>query len=149
MKRFSGVTMAWSEAYTAMNSGIIDAVEVPLQNIYEQGFYDLGKYVLMTGHIFTANCIMANGAFMDSLPQVYQDIIRDAAAEAEAEWRAEAQNREQGYIDSLKAEGVTFNEWDSASYEELTAKFSEYWIANAEAISPKAVEYVEAILACK
>ena len=32
---FSYVTMSFSEAYTSMDTGIINAVEVPLQNIYE------------------------------------------------------------------------------------------------------------------
>ena len=146
---FSGVTMSWNEAYTSMNSGIIEAVEVPLQNIYEQGFYDLGSYVLMTRHIFNTNSIMASAAFMDGLPEVYQQIIRDAAKQAALEERVACQENEQNYISQLQEKGVTINEWDEASYNQLMETFTAYWQETAQEINDTAVEYLNLILACK
>ena len=146
---FSPVTMSWSEAYTSMNSGIINAVEVPLQNIYEQGFYDLGKYVLMSRHIFNTNTIMANSDFMANLPEATRAIIEEAIKQATEEERIECQAREQRYIDSLKEVGVTINEWDEDSYNELQAKFANYWETSASAIGDQAIEFLNMIKAAK
>ena len=146
---FSPVTMSWSEAYTSMNSGIIDAVEVPLQNIYEQGFYDLGKYVLMSRHIFNTNTIMANSEFMASLPEATRAIIEEAIKQATEEERIECQAREQKYIESLKEVGVTINEWEADSYSELQGKFSEYWETGASAIGDQAIDFLNLIKAAK
>lgn len=146
---FSGVTMSWSEAYTAMNSGIIEAVEVPLQNIYEQGFYDLGTNILMTRHIFNTNSIMINADFLAGLPEVYQQIIRDAAKDATLEEREACQVNEQDYLTKLQEKGCTINEWDSDSYAQLQEIFTSYWQEKATGINDQAVSYLDTILSCK
>ena len=146
---FSGVTMSWSEAYTAMNSGIIEAVEVPLQNIYEQGFYDLGTNILMTRHICNTNSIMINADFLAGLPEVYQQIIRDAAKDATLEEREACQVNEQDYLTKLQEKGCTINEWDSDSYAQLQEIFTSYWQEKATGINDQAVSYLDTILSCK
>lgn len=149
MMGFSYVPMSWAEAYTSMNSGIIQAVEVPLQNIYEQGFYDLGKNVLMSRHIFNTNSIMANGEFMNSLPQEYRDIIYAAIEQATEEERVECISREEGYMKSLEEVGCTINYWDDASFDQLQEEFGAYWATKAEAINDTAVELLNAAIASK
>lgn len=146
---FSGVTMSWSEAYTAMNSGIIEAVEVPLQNIYEQGFYDLGTNILMTRHIFNTNSIMINADFLAGLPEVYQQIIRDAAKEAMIEEREACQANEQDYLTKLQEKGCAIHEWDADSYAQLQEVFTAYWQEKATGINDQAVSYLNTILSCK
>lgn len=146
---FSPVTMSWSEAYTSMNSGIINAVEVPLQNIYEQGFYDLGTNILMTRHIFNTNSIMMNAGLLDSLPEVYQQIIRDAAKQAAEEERVACEDNEKNYLTQLEETGCTINEWDEASYNTLQESFSAYWTETASNISDLAGEYLNMIQSCK
>ena len=149
MMGFSYVAMSWSEAYTSMNSGIIQAVEVPLQNIYEQGFYELGSNVLMSRHIFNTNSIMANGDFMDNLPEATKAIIEAAIVQATEEERIECAAREQSYVEKLEEVGCSINYWDEESYNELQKVFGEYWTNKAESISDKAVELLGYAVDCK
>lgn len=146
---FSYVTMSWSEAYTAMNSGIIEAVEVPLQNIFEQGFYDLGKNIMMSRHIFNTNSIMVNSSFLDGLPEVYQQILRDAAKEITDEERVACEEKEAGYLVSLEEQGCAIHEWDQASYDQLQETFAAYWNEAASAAGEGAVAMLEQVIADK
>lgn len=121
------VTMSSSEMYTSLNTGIITAIEQPLNPIYEQGFYEIAKNLLMSNHIFNTISLHINADFMNSLPEAYQQIIRDAAVEIEAEERAQCMADEQGYIQKLEEAGCAINEWDEASYAELQERFIGYW----------------------
>lgn len=147
---FSYVTMAFSEAYTAMQTGVIEAVEVPLQNIYEAGFYNLGKYVCATRHLLSVNCITANKDFWNSLPQAYADLMETALQEVTADERTQCQTNETDYVTKLEAEGVTFTEFDDASKTELLKIFTDYWNTKVSALnSPTATDLLNKILAIK
>ena len=147
---FSYVTMAFSEAYTAMQTGVIEAVEVPLQNIFEAGFYNLGKYVAGTRHLLSVNCITANEDFWASLPAEYVEILETALAEVTAEERTQCEQNEKDYVGKLEAEGVTFTEFDDASKAELLEIFSNYWTEKVEALgSDAATSLLEKIIAIK
>lgn len=147
---FSYVTMAFSEAYTSMQTGVIEAVEVPLQNIYEAGFYNLGKNVCATRHLLSVNCIVANKDFWATLPAEYADIMNTALTEVTTEERTQCQTNEQDYITKLKDAGVTFTEFDADSKAELLNIFSEYWTTKVEALnSADASSMLDQIIAIK
>lgn len=146
---FSYVTMAWTEAYTSMSTGVIDAVEVPLQNIYESGFYDLGKYILATRHLLSVNSVIASETFWDSLPSVYQDIMTDALDEITAEEHIAVAANEDDYITKLEAEGCVFSEFDEAGKAELAATFSDYWHTQVDGLGEDAVNALNTIIELK
>lgn len=144
---FSYVTMAWSEAYTAMSTGVINAVEVPLQNIYEFGFYDLGKNVLCSRHLLSLNHVVANEAFWDSLPEVYQNIMLDAFNEMTAEEQAQCEANENDYAAKLKEKGVTFYEFDEAGKQELIDAFKPYWTEKAAEFDAETQGLIDQVIA--
>ena len=146
---FSYVNMAWTEAYTAMSTGVINAVEVPLQNIYEAGFYDLGKYICKTRHLLSVNSVIASETFWDGLPEVYQNIMQDALDEITAEEYTAIAEKEDGYITELEGEGCTFTEFDEAGKEELNATFSDYWHTQVDSLGEDAVNALNTILDLK
>ena len=147
---FSYVTMGFSEAYTSMDTGIINAVEVPLQNIYEGGFHRLGKYICGTRHLLSVNCIVANEEFMASLPEEYREIMMTALEEVTAEERVQCEANEQDYIEKLEAEGAVFTEFDEASKAEIVEIFGQYWTEKIEALgNPEAVEMLNKIIEMK
>lgn len=147
---FSYVTMAFSEAYTAMQTGVIEAVEVPLQNIFEAGFYNLGKNIACTRHVLSVNCITANKDFWAGLPTEYAEIMQTALAEVTTEERTQCETNENDYVTKLQAEGVTFHEFDDASKAELLKIFSEYWNTKVTALgSADASAMLEKIIAIK
>ena len=45
--------LSWSEAYTAMQSGVVDGIESGLEAFYTQGFYELGNNICLSRHMIS------------------------------------------------------------------------------------------------
>lgn len=74
--------MAWGEVYTAMQTGVIDAVENPSEGLVQGTIYEVAKHISKTNHIMTDINLFINDMLMQGLPADQQDAIRRAAAEA-------------------------------------------------------------------
>jgi TRAP-type C4-dicarboxylate transport system substrate-binding protein len=144
---FAYVVMSWPETYTAMSTGVVDTVEVPLQNIYEAGFYDLGKYVNNTRHIMAVNCITVNQQFWDELPDAYKEILTSTLEPITAEERTQCEADEKDYVAKLEAEGVTFTDFDDASMAEIRNRFTGYWQEKVNPIGGDAPAMLEKAIA--
>jgi tripartite ATP-independent transporter DctP family solute receptor len=78
------VPLAFPEAYSAMQTGVIDAVELPLDWIYKNGFHKLGKYLLLTNHLIYVNLPIINARYYNAMPKDLKAVIASAAIEAGA-----------------------------------------------------------------
>ena len=146
MLGFACETMAFSEAYSAMENGVINAAECPLQNLWTSGYYNLCDYLLCTRHIFSENCIFANKEFLDSLAPEYLEILESTLAEITAEERVECDAREQQFMKDFEGQGTTINEFDAETQAAVVAKFTDYWSQKAAELGDDAVAKLQLIL---
>ena len=149
MLGFKCETMAFSEAYTAMETGVISAVECPLQNLYSSGYQNMCDYLLGSRHLLSANCIVANEDFWAGLPEEYKEILTTAIADITAEERVECAAREQQFLDDFAAAGTEFNDFDADSMAKIVEMFTEYWNTALEETAPEALPMLEKIVAHK
>jgi tripartite ATP-independent transporter DctP family solute receptor len=70
------------EMYTALQTGVIDAIEVPADYIVSAKIYEVAGFACKTHHIFTEVSMMASAKRMAGLPADVQKIIRDNAVQA-------------------------------------------------------------------
>lgn len=70
------------EMYTALQTGVIDAIEVPADYIVAAKIYEVAGFACKTHHIFTEVSMMASAKRMAALPADVQKIIRDNAVKA-------------------------------------------------------------------
>ncbi len=75
----NGQAMAFTEVFTALEQGVVDAQENPMSLIKAQGFYEVQKYIIETNHMFTSLNLGINKSFYDDLTQEQQQIISEAA----------------------------------------------------------------------
>lgn len=144
---FSYVTLSWSDTYTGMQTGIVNSVETALMSLYNTGFYELGKYVLMTNHMQAINNTVANKDFWNGLPLAYQDIMSDAFNEIQqAEWEKCIENEEY-YKQQLEAEGVTITEMNAADRTAINEAFMSYWQEEANSVGGQSADMLNEILA--
>ena len=61
-------TMAFSEVYQGLQTGVIDGTEGPLSNLYTQKQYEVQKHVTLTYHTISNYVVVANKPFWDKLP---------------------------------------------------------------------------------
>lgn len=78
--------MAWGEVYTALQTGVIDAVENPAEGLVSGAMAEVTTHLSRTFHIMTDVNLFANGATMASLSADEQAAVRTAAATAVAEF---------------------------------------------------------------
>jgi len=78
----SAVPMAYSEVFTALQQGVLDAQENPVSNIFLSGFYEVQKYIVKTDHIYDPLPVIVSKISWDKLSSEDQKIIREAAKEA-------------------------------------------------------------------
>lgn len=77
----SAVPMPFSELFTGLQQGAVDAQENPYTNIYTQGYHEVQKYVIETKHIYDITPFMMSKVTYDKLPEEYRKIIVDTAME--------------------------------------------------------------------
>ena len=69
--------MPVSELYTALQLGVVEGQENPLNTIYSQKFYEVQKYVALTGHMVMNLVLVTNEKFFQSLsPELRQLFIK-------------------------------------------------------------------------
>ncbi|MDR3353524.1 MAG: DctP family TRAP transporter solute-binding subunit [Synergistaceae bacterium] len=65
----------FGELYTALSQKTVDAMECPLNLIYTPKFYEVQKYLSLTGHLYAVAPLTMSEIFFRSLPDEYKEII--------------------------------------------------------------------------
>jgi len=114
-------TINFGEAYTALSSGVVDAIESPLESLYAAKFYEVRKVVSLTGHFTNWIApIMSAKVFNSLSPDDQQVLLQEAEIGGEI-ITALALDREQTFHDKLAAADVTFvTDVDRAAFREKT-----------------------------
>jgi TRAP-type C4-dicarboxylate transport system substrate-binding protein len=74
-----------AEVYTALQTGVVDAIEVPADFITTQKIFEVSRHATRTHHIFTEVSMFASARRMAGLSADNQKVIREAARRAVAE----------------------------------------------------------------
>src|SRR5246127_4324424 len=75
--------IAFAEVYLALQNGTVDAQENPLPTIDAKKFYEVQKYIVLTGHITDALLTIVGGPTWSKLSpedrKVFDEVLREAA----------------------------------------------------------------------
>lgn len=69
--------MSIGEVYTALQQGTVNGQENPIANIYGYKFYEVQKYLSLTGHIYMPQLDIINAKFWNNLPDDLKKILGD------------------------------------------------------------------------
>ena len=111
--------VANSEVYTALQTGIADSVENPLQTIWNMSWYEQLDYIVETNHIFCDQDLFMNEAKFQSLDEEAQAVILECAQEASEENIAYSESMESEHKNQLIDAGLEFVSIDTASIREI------------------------------
>lgn len=116
------VTLQWSEVYTGLSQGVVDAAEAPLPTIFSNRLNEVRKVVSLTGHFAAFLGISMSATLFDSLPPEHQAILLEEAAAAGKLLTELTQARVASVRDELTAAGVEIVEiQDVAAFQAATA----------------------------
>ena len=108
--------MAWGDVPTALQQGVIEGQENPIQTIYEQGVYEYQTYLSMTGHVRAYMVYIINEEFLATLPAEYQTIILEAGDQATNELMEKVRADEESLLGELQTKGMIVNEVDTTDF---------------------------------
>ena len=116
--------LAFSEVFVALQTGVMDAQENPFAQIYPARFYEVQKYLSLTGHVYTPAYVTAGRSWAGLPPDVQKIVERYRAGDAGA-GRQIAAGLDTDFLGKLKAAGMQVNEADKDAFIKASAKIYE------------------------
>lgn len=123
-----------AELYTALETGVVDAQEHPINVTYSFKFYEVQKYLSLTEHAYSALVLAMNLDRFNALTPEQQQVIQDVAAEATAYQRQLSIDNQEATLEGLAAGGMEINrDVDKAAFQAVAeATWDSYFAAHGD-----------------
>jgi tripartite ATP-independent transporter DctP family solute receptor len=115
--------LPYAEQYTALSTGVIDAVEADFFSIRGFKWFEQARHLTLSYHWFLPKAVRVNARWLDGLPPDLQTLVRQSAREVFAEQRKENRAKTDEALADLTKAGVTVHR--------LSAEESGRWFATA------------------
>ena len=112
--------MAFSDVFTALQTGVIDGQENPYAQIASAKFQEVQKYLSVTGHVYTPAYILASKKHFDGLPAELQATLKECAASTQDFTYQKAAELEVELLGVIEAAGVAVNQADKDAFIEAS-----------------------------
>ena len=122
--------LPFSEVYSALQQGVVDAAENPLSNFYTQKFYEVQSDLTLSNHGYLGYLVVTNKMFWNTLSADQQKLVKDAMAEATVFGNKLALEMDDTYLQKVKDSGKT-------KVHTLTAEQRKAWKDKMLAIYPE------------
>jgi TRAP-type transport system periplasmic protein len=106
----SPIGLPYGEVYGALQTKVIDAVEINVSSMLGENLWEVGKFMTLTGHYPWHNVLAMNKAKFDSLAPDLQAAIRQAGRDSVAPTLAYTKEQDFAAREDLKKKGVQFSE---------------------------------------
>lgn len=125
----SPIPMAFSELYTALQNGTVDAQENPWGQIQGSKLYECQKYIIKTEHMFDFSPVVVSKVFWDTLTPEDQELIQMVCDEIIEGERA--------YTDQLQFDAEKEATDYGCQIVELTPEEKQQWVDIGRSIYDK------------
>ena len=134
------VGLPYGEVYGALETKVIDAVEINVSSMLGENLWEVGKNFTLTGHYPWHATTAMNKAFFDGLSGELQEAVREAGRRSMPATLAYTKNQDLTGRDELRAKGVEIFELEGLA--DMQAKVSpivDQWSSK----SPLIAEFVK------
>jgi tripartite ATP-independent transporter DctP family solute receptor len=114
--------LAFAEVYLALQQGVVDAQENPLPTIKAKKFYEVQKYINLTGHISDSLLTIIGGPLWNRLSDADRAIFIEEFVASAARVSQDIVDSENSLASWFEAQGVTVNRVDITPFREATMK---------------------------
>mgnify|MGYP005757679135 FL=1 len=109
-------TIAYSELYQSLKQGVVAAEENPVATILADSYFECQNQLALTGHFFDVQTLLINKSLWESMSPELQQIIQNAALEAQQVTRNLIADGEDADIEALKDKGMNVTTPDKQSF---------------------------------
>ena len=145
----NAIAIAFGELYTALQTGVVDGEENPLDTISTMKFHEVQKYLVVSNHGAMEDVVLFNPAWWNGLPAGHRTIITDTFIEVRPEVEKMKNEAQDKALETIKASGKveirTMAEAERNQFRAAMApKSQEAYLQRAAAEGKKALEIYEA-----
>jgi tripartite ATP-independent transporter DctP family solute receptor len=125
--------MAFTEIYTALQTGSVDGQDNPLPTVVDAKFYEVTKQIALTSHLVDLNYIAFSKAVWDKLTPEQQAAVQKAAEDAAESGRQKQLAKEADVGSFLEGKGMAIYEPDLKAFREhvqaqyVGSEFAKSW----------------------
>lgn len=125
--------MAFTEIYTALQTGSVDGQDNPLPTVVDAKFYEVTKQVSLTAHLVDLNYVAFSKAVWDKLTPEQQATVQKAAEDAAQSGREGQLKKEDELVAFLKEQGLEVYEPDLNAFrahvqaQYVGSEFAKAW----------------------
>jgi C4-dicarboxylate-binding protein DctP len=99
--------IAFSEAYRALQTGVVNGTENPPSNMFTQKMHEVQTNLTVTNHGYLGYAVIVNKAFWDQLPDDVRDELEEAMKQATGYANQIAAKENEDALDSIRQAGTT------------------------------------------
>ena len=126
-------SVAFSELYSALQSGVVDGAEQPLSGFVNNAFQEVAKYYVMDQHEISPNLILFSEATWNQLSQEDRDLIEESFQESVPYFEELSDSKDAEYLKTIEDAGteivqVDVSEWQDACssvYDKYGEKYAD------------------------
>lgn len=125
--------MAFTEVYTALQTGAVDGQDNPLPTVVDAKFYEVTKQIALTSHLVDWNFIALSAEVYNEMTPERQEAVTAAAIAAADSGRAAQLAKEEELVAFLEDKGLEIYEPDVAAFRTavqeayLDSEFASSW----------------------
>ena len=110
--------MAFTEVYTALQTGSVDGQDNPLPTVVDAKFYEVTNQIALTSHLVDLNYVAFSKAVWDELTPEQQATVQAAAEAAAESGRQKQLEKEASLVSFLTEQGLEVYEPDLKAFRE-------------------------------
>jgi TRAP-type transport system periplasmic protein len=129
----SPTPVAFTEVYTALQTGAIDGQDNPLPTVVDAKFYEVTNQIVLTSHLVDLNYLAISKSVFDAMTPEQQAAVQAAADEAAEYGRQNQLAKEAELVAFLEEQGLDVYEPDLAAFRSrvqemyLGSEFAASW----------------------
>jgi C4-dicarboxylate-binding protein DctP len=99
--------MAFSNAFDALQRGVVDGTENPISNLYTQRMHHVQKHLTLSDHGYLGYAVIVNKKFWENQPSNVRRILEDAMRDATRYANEIARRENERALDAVRSSGTT------------------------------------------
>ncbi|QJF53220.1 TRAP transporter substrate-binding protein [Roseobacter ponti] len=124
--------MAFSDVFTALQTGVIDGQENPYAQIASAKFQEVQKYLSVTGHVYTPAYVLMSKKKYDGLADNVKAALADCGSKTQDFTYEKAAELETSLLKVIEDAGVEVNTADKAAFIEASKPIYEQFADEVE-----------------
>lgn len=121
------IPVPYAEVYNALQQGIVDGQENPLQTVYLNNYHEVQDYVTESKHGAMTYLLIANSGWYNQLSSETQELLIQAEEEGKNAARESLVETEEEFRQNIIDSGVNYYELSEDEIEEFRSASEDLW----------------------